>query len=257
MGANVTPLGRRTLRPIITFTDEDCRRRGTRCDEPMVISVVTKQYKVERVLKLGVKSLTKCEGVLYGFAGERVLTRGMVELETTFGDRNGTKTIPVVYTVVDTEASYNIIMGRPALNKLEVVVSTHHLCMKFPAGRTIATVRADITTARRCYEDSLRIESTIKETGVNVLDIDLDPRYFSVEERPHLVGDLKEVRIGSSDNQKTKFGTTLGQREESQLVQTLQENADIFAWSAKDMPGIDPSFMCHHLSVSPDSKPVA
>ncbi|RDX87783.1 hypothetical protein CR513_30703, partial [Mucuna pruriens] len=247
------------------------KRRG--CDEPMVISIVAKQYKIERVLidqessanilywttaqKLGVRNLTRCEGVLYGFAGERVPIRGTVEIETTFGDRNGTRTIPVVYTVVDIEASYNIIMGRPALNKLEAVVSTHHLCMKFPTGRAITTVWADITTARRCYEDSLRIELASKEAEVNVLDIDLDPRYFSEEKRPHPVGDLKEVQIGMSADQKTNIGTMLGEKEESQLISTLRRNADIFAWTARDMPRIDPGFMCHHLSVSPGSKPVA
>ncbi|RDY09049.1 hypothetical protein CR513_06652, partial [Mucuna pruriens] len=231
IGANVIPLGKRTPRLTITFTNEDCRREETGCDEPMVISVVVKQYKIERVLidqgssanilywttaqKLGVRSLTRCEGVLYGFIGEHVPIRGTVEIETTFGDRNGTRTIPVVYTVVDIEASYNIIMGLLALNKLEAVVSTHHLCMKFPTGRAIATVWADITTTRRCYEYSLRIELAAKEAEVNVLDIDLDPRYFSEEKRPHPVGDLKEVQIGLSANQKMNIGTMLGEKEES------------------------------------------
>ncbi|RDX69748.1 hypothetical protein CR513_51093, partial [Mucuna pruriens] len=144
-----------------------------------------------------------------------------MELETTFGDKNGTRTIPVLYTVVDTEASYNMIIGRPTLNKLEAVVSTHHLCMKFPAGRAVVTIWAYATVAKRCYEDSLRIESTTKGPGVNVMDFDLDPRYFSTEERPHPVGDLKEVQIGPSDTQKTKIGIALDQQEEDQLVQTL------------------------------------
>ncbi|RDX96071.1 hypothetical protein CR513_21320, partial [Mucuna pruriens] len=272
-GANVIPLGKRTPRLAITFTNEHCRREEMRCDEPMVISVVAKQYKIESVLidqgssanilywttaqKLGVRNLIRCEGVLYGFAGERVPIRGTVEIETTFGDRNGIRTIPVIYTVVDIEASYNIIMGRPTLNKLEVVVSTHHLCMKFPTDRAVATVWADITTARRCYEDSLKIELAAKEAEVNVLDIDLDPRYFFEEKRPHPVGDLKEVQIGMSVDQKTNIGTMLVEEEESQLISTLRRNADIFAWTTKDMPTIDPRFMCHHLSISPGSKPVA
>ncbi|RDX83446.1 hypothetical protein CR513_35628, partial [Mucuna pruriens] len=58
----------------------------------------------------------------------------------------------------EARTSYNIIMGRPALNKLGAVVSTYHLCMKFPVGRTIAAIWADVTTARKCYEDSLRVE---------------------------------------------------------------------------------------------------
>ncbi|RDX83648.1 hypothetical protein CR513_35415, partial [Mucuna pruriens] len=233
-GTNIIPLGRQTSGPVITFTDRDIRRGRTGCDEPIVISIVAKEYKIERVLvdqgslanilywttakRLGIQNLTKCEGALYGFAGERVPIKGTVELETTIEDRNGTRTILVLYTVVDTEASYNIIIGRPVLNKLEAVVSTHHLCMKFPAGRIVATVWADAIVARRCYEDSLRVESTIKEPGVNILDFDLDPQYFSIEERPHPVGDLKEVQIGPSDTQKTKIGKALDQEEEDQLV---------------------------------------
>ncbi|RDX87044.1 hypothetical protein CR513_31540, partial [Mucuna pruriens] len=202
---------RRTSGPVITFTDRDIRRGRTGCDEPMVISVVAKEYKIE-------KNLTKGEGALYGFAGERVPIKGTVELETTFGDRNGTRTILVLYTVVDTEASYNIIIGRLALNKLEAIVSTHHLCMKFLAGRTVAIVWADATVAKRCYEDSLRVESTTKGPRVNVLDFDLDLRYFSTEERPHLVGDLKEVQIRPSDTQKMKIDKALDQEEEDRLV---------------------------------------
>ncbi|RDX69751.1 hypothetical protein CR513_51096, partial [Mucuna pruriens] len=85
-GANTTPLGGRTSGPVITFTDRDIRRGRTGCDEPMVISIVAKEYKIERVLvdqgssanilywtttkRLGIQNLTKCEGALYGFVGE-------------------------------------------------------------------------------------------------------------------------------------------------------------------------------------------
>ncbi|RDX96450.1 hypothetical protein CR513_20886, partial [Mucuna pruriens] len=254
-GVNITPLGRRTLGPVITFTDRDIRRGRTGCDEPMGSSTNILYWTTAK--RLGIHNLTKCQGALYGFAGEQVPIKGIVELETTFKDRGGTRTIPVLYMVVDAEASYNIIIGRPTLNKLEAVVSTHHLYMKFPAGRTVATVWVNVTVARKCYEDSLRVESTIKELRVNALDFDLDPRHFSTEERPHPMGDLKEVQIGPSDTQKTKIGKALELEEEDRLVQTLRRNVDIFAWSVKDMPSIDPNFMFHRLSVNPNSKLVA
>ncbi|RDX97281.1 hypothetical protein CR513_19966, partial [Mucuna pruriens] len=127
------------------------------------------------------------------FAGERVPIKGIIELETTFEDEAGVKTILVLYTVVDAEASYNIIMGRLALNRLGAVVSTYHLCMKFSVGQVVATVLADTGMAKRCYKDSLRVGSTTTRSGVNVLDLDLDPRHFHAEERPYPVEDLKEV----------------------------------------------------------------
>ncbi|RDX86018.1 hypothetical protein CR513_32694, partial [Mucuna pruriens] len=93
---------------------------------------------------------------------------------------------------------------------MEAVFSIYHLWMKFPAGRTIATVWADAGIARRCYQDSLKVESTAKKLGVDALDFNLDPQHFPTEERPHPVGDLKEVQIGPLSTQMKKIGKTLG-----------------------------------------------
>ncbi|RDX99388.1 hypothetical protein CR513_17563, partial [Mucuna pruriens] len=109
----------------------------------------------------------------------------------------------------------------------------------------------------RCDSGQKMVESTTKRPRVNILDFDLDSRHFSIEERPHPVGDLKEVQIGPSDTQRMKIGKALELEEEDQLVQTLRRNVDVFAWSAKDMSGIDLNFMCHRLSVSPNAKPMA
>ena len=40
------------------------------------------------------------------------------------------------------------------------------------------------------------------------------------------------------------------------LIQFLKENLDVFAWSHKDLPGIDPEIIQHKLNVNPDRKPV-
>ncbi|RDX92742.1 hypothetical protein CR513_25081, partial [Mucuna pruriens] len=124
-----------TLTLVITFSERDMRYKPPKQDEPMVISVVAVKYKVERVLidhgssanilywstykKLGLPptDLDPYTGKLYGFAGEQVAIKGVIELETTFGEHNHTRTILVLYSVVDVEASYSIIMGRPALNR--------------------------------------------------------------------------------------------------------------------------------------------
>ncbi|RDX83488.1 hypothetical protein CR513_35580, partial [Mucuna pruriens] len=147
------------------------------------------------------------------------------------------------------DASYNIIMGRPALNKLGVVVSTLHLCMKFPMGRRISSVWADSRLARCCCEDSLRVGYQpfwAKDLTVN-----------SKHERPLLVEDLKEIQIGPSTAHKTKIVMTLGKEEESRFTHFLTENRDVFAWTLDDMPDINPSFMCHRLSIAPGAKLVA
>nr|XP_023887399.1 uncharacterized protein LOC111999501 [Quercus suber] len=45
-------------------------------------------------------------------------------------------------------------------------------------------------------------------------------------------------------------------RTKEDLTQFLKKNADVFAWSHDDMPGIDPSVITHRLNVSPSSKPI-
>lgn len=80
-----------------------------------------------------------------------------MEQRTTFGSGLNAKTIMVRYMIVNSSSSYNVIIGRHSLNALNAVVSTPHLTMKYPMsdGR-IGVVKADQTTARKCYEDSLR-----------------------------------------------------------------------------------------------------
>ncbi|RDX66874.1 hypothetical protein CR513_54317, partial [Mucuna pruriens] len=166
-----------------------------------------------------------------------------------FGEGATVRIIPVLYTVIDTEASYNIIIGRPTLNRLGAVVSTYHMCMKFPVGWRIGSIWANSRLARRCYEDSLKIGGSIPPPTVNALDFDLDPRYVYEEKRPPPAEDVKTSHV-------TKVGTALSREEEAQLVSFLRQNGVVFAWTPKDKPGIDPNFMCHHLSIGKGAKPV-
>ena len=43
--------------------------------------------------------------------------------------------------------------------------------------------------------------------------------------------------------------------EKEQLVDLLRRNVDVFAWDAYEVPGVDPSFICHHLNVNPSITP--
>jgi len=48
-----------------------------------------------------------------------------------------------------------------------------------------------------------------------------------------------------------KLGKSLGQETEDQTVEVISQHLDAFAWSASDMPGIDPDFLCHRLTMDP------
>ncbi|XP_068498673.1 uncharacterized protein [Phaseolus vulgaris] len=98
---------------------------------------------------------------IVGFSGERVDTRGYIDLFTTFGDDYLSKTINIRYLLVNVNTSYNILLGRPSINRLKAIVLTPHLAMKFPSvNGDIATVHVDQKTARECYVASLKVEPT-------------------------------------------------------------------------------------------------
>ena len=196
-----------------------------------------------------------------GFSGERENTKGYVDLFTKFETGMVTRTVKIRYLIVDAHTSYNILLGRPSLNTLGVVVSTDHLAMKFlSASGYIITVHVDQPTARRCYADSLRErpKSPPKRIVKNVekvvgeAEVDLDPRVSS-EERVEPIESTEEFHF--DEHRYTHVSKTLVKTPEMREV--LQGNVDLFAWSAADMPGIDPRVASHKLSIFREARPVA
>ncbi|RDX57907.1 hypothetical protein CR513_62815, partial [Mucuna pruriens] len=153
-------------------------------------------------------------------AREQVEIRGTVEIETVFEIGTNARAILVTYIVVNTWASYNMIIDR-----LRVVVPTPHLYMKYPVGMSVGVIKI----ARQCYEDNLRVghkptdyeEANNGRASINFLD--LDPR-----QQPLPAQDLKEVQIGPSRTQKTRIGVTLGGELEECLTRFLTKNQDVF-----------------------------
>ena len=54
----------------------------------------------------------------------------------------------------------------------------------------------------------------------------------------------------------TKVGARLDLDLKEKIVEFLKQNLDIFAWTHKDMPGIDNKVIEHKLNVDPTRKPV-
>jgi len=202
---------------------------------------------------------------IVGFSGERVQTRGYIDLYTTFGEGKVTKTISIRYLVLDANTSYNILLGRPSLNALGAIVSTPHLAMKFPSlTGDIVTIHVDQRTARECYIASLRMPNPRKLHSSNNIEKityvdgtsiqELDPR-MEDEERVKPLGGTEVLPL---DNGRfLQIGATLCESEKSMLAAILVHNKISFAWTTADLPGIDPDMACHRLSTFKEAKPVA
>ena len=57
------------------------------------------------------------------------------------------------------------------------------------------------------------------------------------------------------DKKLVYIATNLEQNEEQSLIEILQEFRDVFAWSYKDLKGVDPTICQHTIPLCDDAKP--
>ena len=136
--------------------------------------------------------------------------RGHVELRTTFTDGTASHTVNIRYLVVNAPSAYNILLGRPALNRIGAVASTRHMKMKLPSlERTVITIKSYQKEAKKCYENTLKTKRGVftvttqppREEGVTRADI-------ARERRPEPIEEVLEREI---EGKKFKLGKSLGQ----------------------------------------------
>ncbi|GAU47137.1 hypothetical protein TSUD_379150, partial [Trifolium subterraneum] len=66
--------------------------------------------------------------------------------------------------------------------------------------------------------------------------------------RPIPDGDFELIPLGEDPSRNLKIGKDVPDLARKQLVACLKDNADLFAWSASEMPGLDPNIACHQLT---------
>ncbi|XP_017415437.2 uncharacterized protein LOC108326436 [Vigna angularis] len=245
--------------PDIAFTDADFHASDPDHDDPMDVTVKIARYDVSKVLvdqgssvnilywstfkkmDLSEDLIAPSNKQIVGFSGERVDTRGYLDLRTRLGTCRDAPELRVRFLLVEANTSYNALIGRSCLNAFGAIVSTPHLAMKFPTERgTICTVRADQRTARQCYVAGLKVTPFLparRARGAETAAIDLDPR-TNIDERLHPQGDVKPFPLGAD---LPKPRTSVG----------------ALRYTMTDMPGIHPGVMAHKLSILREACPVA
>ena len=146
------------------------------------------------------------------------------------------------FLVVNYPLSYNVILGRPILNRWKAATSTYCLKVKFPTDNDIGEVRGDQILARECYQ-------VVLATREN--------HTWIIREEENKLEALETVALVEDGTTKmTRIGTTLSPEMRIRLIEFLKENLDVFAWSHEDMSGISPKIIQHKLNVDPERKPV-
>ena len=88
------------------------------------------------------------------FYGGTTQPMGVAELTIEFGDREirDTKTIKSLFNIVDLPLTYNDIIRRPILYKIDAATSIRRLSMKIPLEDRVITILGDQTMAQYCYQ---------------------------------------------------------------------------------------------------------
>ena len=104
-------------------------------------------------------------------------------------------------------------------------------------------MKGDQVLAKECYQAVL----AAKENHAWVIE----------EKEANEMEALETVMLDRDETDKTtRIRTTLSPKMRASLIQFLQQNLDVFAWSHEDMPGIPTEIIQHKLNVNPANKPM-
>uniref|UniRef100_A0A2N9HBH6 RNA-directed DNA polymerase n=1 Tax=Fagus sylvatica TaxID=28930 RepID=A0A2N9HBH6_FAGSY len=216
---------------VISFSEDDARNIHHPHDDALVVTLTIAGFLTRRVLidngssadiiylpayqqmKIDKEQLKPIDIPLVGFTGDKVKPLGVVSLIIEAGTYPKQVRTSVEFLVVDCPSAYNVIIGRPTLNKLRAV--TFNLPSPRPEAKH-QTMKID--------EGHKLVEPT-EELEVIALD-DGEP------------------------SKTTSIGTKMDGTIREAMISFLKSNLDVFAWTHDDMPGIDPATICHKLNTS-------
>ncbi|GLT31014.1 hypothetical protein SLA2020_057820 [Shorea laevis] len=221
-------------------------------------------------MQLNPSSLQKYEGPIYGFDNQLVPVEGIITLPIYVGSEPRFRMASVSFLVVKMESAYNAILGRATLCELKAVISQPHLCMKFPTPQGIGILKGNQKMDRACYQETFKkVELAAAPSGLfeihrptqhgqqtmSISDIEHQPE--GIEQKAEPVEPVETIPLSPDKPKRTvKIGTKLTAAERAELLEFLQVNQDVFAWTTDEMPGIPTEFAVHKLSTDPTRKPV-
>lgn len=139
------------------------------------------------------------------------------------------------FLIIDCPSAYNVVMGRPVMNDLNLVILIKALAIKFPTPNGTGCMKGEQYSVRRCYEEVLKMDSKKRKSilsqevapqGVSEKRIshDLDPYEVDYNQTASPVGELEDVIVSDTDAKKClKLGKDLVHEVKTQLTDFLKQ----------------------------------
>ncbi|GKD66953.1 hypothetical protein Tco_1309061 [Tanacetum coccineum] len=141
------------------------------------------------------------------------------------------------FVVVRSPSSYNRIIGRLGVRKIQAVPSTDHEMLKFPVPGGVLTPRSSMIIPLECA-----MVSGPEAQSPNIIQ--------ATTER------IKVAIHPEYPEQTISIGSTLIEEGRKALCDLLRHNLDVFAWKPKDMTGVPLHIAKHRLNVQEGCSPV-
>ena len=93
-------------------------------------------------------------------------------------------------------------------------------------------------------------EDTLSDTEATNEEVDETPPALE-DGGQATIDELKDINLGSAKEPRLTFISALltPEEEEEGYLKLLVEYKDVFAWTYKEMPGLNPNIALHHLEV--------
>jgi hypothetical protein len=135
------------------------------------------------------------------------------------------------------------------MNKFDVVIRQQFLSMKMPTPKGVIMVFGNQQEARNIEKGHTPGQTNVYQlkTANERKEIYEEARRDKEKIEIAADGETKKVYLDDMPDRAVTIGAHLSPKEEKELVQFLNKNKDVFAWSAKDLQGVDRDIIEHAL----------
>jgi hypothetical protein len=130
-----------------------------------------------------------------------------------------------------------VIFGRGFMNKFDAVIRQQFLCMKIPAPKGVITVFGDQQETRNTEKGHAPGQTNVYQ--LNSPEEKREPFIEAKRDKEKIEiaadGETKKVYLDDMFDSSVTIGAHLSPKEENELIQFLNKNKDVCAWSAKDL----------------------